>query len=326
MIRSTRPTSVALALAALVLLAGCGSAEESGTSGPGRPGSTIAPVQPGQPGAGVPQAQLNCTKQASDGAAMARVLAAAAAGDRICLSGDMAGARLTVTNSGTPDRPIVVLGGGRTITGGITVEADNVAVDGVASEQPEAPGISLSGHNLAVTNSTVHQPKGGDGDGIRFWGTHLTIAHNTITDTRGQNKRHADCMQTFATDSDYPASQDIKIDSNRCERIDNICLIAEGPHSEAGDGSGEGRSTRFEFINNYCDNRAGQAVFLDDISDAVITGNQIVGHLDKAFGLQNEATGAVVRDNRINPLIGYEVGIDDSSEDGYSGPEPGGAP
>ena len=40
-------------------------------------------------------------------------------------------------------------------------------------------------------------------------------------------------MQTFATDDNHPASQNVLIDSNRCEDIDNICLIAEGPNSEA---------------------------------------------------------------------------------------------
>lgn len=323
MIARARPVAVVLALAGALLLAGCGSGSPSV---PPRAGSTTTPVQSGEPGAGTPLAQTNCTTQAADAASMTRALAAAKPGDRICLSGDMGGARLALMNSGTPEQPIVVLGGGRTTTGGITIEASNVSVDGVASERPEAPGISLGGDNISVTNSTVHQPRGGDGDGIRFWGNKITIAHNTVTDTRGRDKRHADCMQTFSTDSEHSASQDIKIDSNRCERIDNICLIAEGPNSEAGDGSGEGTSTRFEFVNNYCDNRADQAVFLDDISDAVITGNQIVGDIPKAFALQNQSTGAMIKDNRIGSSVGFEVGMDDSSEDDYQGPTPGGAP
>jgi hypothetical protein len=325
----TRPAVVALVLAAVTLLAGCGSSGESGRSGPapgGRPGSTILPVAPGQPGAGTPQPQTNCTRQAADPAAMAAALGSARPGDRICLSGDMRGARLEVHVSGTRAQPIVVLGGGKTVTGGVTVEASNVAVDGVAAEKPEAPGISLGGNNLSLTNSTVRAPHGGDGDGIRFWGDDITIAHNTVSDTRGRTDKHADCMQTFATDEDHQASADVVIDGNRCEKIDNICLIAEGPNSEAGDGSGDGATTRLRFTGNYCQNRAGQAVFLDDVSDAVITGNEIVGKIDKAFALQNGSTGAVIRDNRVASSVGYEVGLDDSSEQGYQGPEPGGAP
>jgi Right handed beta helix region len=196
----------------------------------------------------------------------------------------------------------------------------------VIASEPQAPGISLRGTNITVTNSVVARPRGGDGDGIRFWGRDIRIAHNTVTDTRGQDERHADCMQTFATDEQHPASQDVLIEANRCERIDNICLIAEGPNSEAGDGSGQGRSRKLVFRHNYCDNRAGQAVFIDDVSDVAVVGNRIVGPVSKAFAFQNGATGALVRDNELGPKIGYEVGIDESSEDGYNGPEPGGAP
>ncbi|HEY2206895.1 MAG TPA: right-handed parallel beta-helix repeat-containing protein [Pseudonocardia sp.] len=257
---------------------------------------------------------------------MDRATAVAQPGDRICLAGDLRDARLSITRSGTADRPIVVLGGGQVTTGGITVEGDNVIVDGVIAEEPQAPGMSLLGTNITVRNSTISGPRGGDGDGIRFWGRNIRITNNTISDTRGTDKRHADCMQTYATDEQHPASQDILIESNRCERIDNICLIAEGPNSEAGDGSGDGRSTNFVFRNNYCDNGAGQALFLDDIGDATVTGNQIVGDVDKAFSFQNNSTGARVAQNQIAPQIRYEVGMDDSSEDGYNGPTPGGAP
>jgi hypothetical protein len=304
-----RRAAAALALASL---AGC-------TAAP-------VPVPPGAAGPDPPRPQLACTAEANDAEAMHRVLAAARPGNRICLRADTGSARLTLTRSGTPEEPIVVLGGGRAVTGGITVEADNVVVDGVIARDPDAPGMSLRGTNITVTNSVVASPRGGDGDGIRFWGRDIRIAHNTISDTRGQDERHADCMQTFATDEQHPASQDVLIEANRCERIDNICLIAEGPNSEAGDGSGQGRSRNLVFRDNYCDNRAGQAVFVDDVSDVAVVGNRIVGPVSKAFAFQNGATGALVRDNELAPEIDYEVGIDDSSQDGYDGPEPGGAP
>jgi hypothetical protein len=256
-----------------------------------------------------------CSAQVSDGAAMTRAMSGAQPGDRICLTGDM-----------RDTRPIVILGGGKAVTKGITIEADHVVVDGVIAQQPEAPGISLTGTNITLKNSASLSPRKGDGDGIRFWGTDLKILHNTIRDTRGTEERHADCMQTFATDQEHTASQNILIDSNRCEDIDNICLIAEGPNSEAGDGSGEGRSTNLVFSNNYCDNGAGQALFLDDVSNAQVINNEIVGDVDKAFSFQNESTGAKVSGNKIASHIGYEVGMDDSSRDGYQGPRPGGAP
>ncbi|WP_028921191.1 right-handed parallel beta-helix repeat-containing protein [Pseudonocardia acaciae] len=285
-----------------------------------------APAPSGGPGQAQPEALTGCTAQVTDGAAMTQALSSAAPGARICLAGVLSPARLTVQHSGTADRPITILGGGKAVTSGITVEADHVVIDGVIAQQPKAPGISLKGSNITVKNSASLSPQGGDGDGIRFWGSDIKILHNTVRDTRGTERRHADCMQTFATDESHPASQNVLIDSNRCEKIDNICLIAEGPNSEAGDGSGEGRSTNFVFSNNYCDNGAGQALFIDDVSNVQVINNDVVGKVNKAFAFQNDSTDATVARNRIAPGIRYEVGIDDSSERGYKGPEPGGGP
>lgn len=79
------------------------------------------------------------------------------------------------------------------------------------------------------------------------------------------------------------------------------------------------------FRDGYCDNRAGQAVQLDDITNVQLIDNHIVGRIDEAFSLQNNSTGATIRGNRLNPAIGYEVGIDDSSEQDYLGPNPAAA-
>lgn len=309
-----------------MLLAACGGPGPESSGGGTPSNGLVAPAPSGTPGMGQAEPLTRCGTQVSDGAGMARILGGAQPGDRICLTGDMRDTRLELERSGTADRPIVILGGGKAITKGITIEADHVVVDGVIANQPDAPGISLKGTNITLKNSASLSPRRGDGDGIRFWGTDLKILHNTIRDTRGTDQRHADCMQTFATDEDHPASKNILIDSNRCEDIDNICLIAEGPNSEAGDGSGEGRSTNLVFSNNYCDNGAGQALFLDDVSNAQVISNEVVGDVDKAFSFQNESTGAKVSANKIASHIGYEVGMDDSSQDGYQGPNPGGGP
>ena len=238
----------------------------------------------------------------------------------------MGDARLIINRPGTEAAPITVLGAGKTVVHGISIDADNITIDGIHAKQPESPGIQARGNNITITNNVISAPQGGDGDGIRFWGRNIKIVHNTISDTRGRDERHADCMQTFATDDQFMASQEILIEQNRCERIDNICLIAEGPNSEAGDGSGDGRSTNFIFLGNYCDNGAGQALFFDDVSNVSIANNDITGAIDKAFSFQNNATGAHVQGNRLNPKIGYQVGMDDSSRAGYVGPEPGGDP
>jgi parallel beta helix pectate lyase-like protein len=315
-----------MVLATAVILSGRDKPTSGGSRSDESGGALVVPEPNGRPGMGQAEALTGCTAQATDSAGMTQALSAAAPGARICLTGDLRPARLTVERSGTEDRPITILGGGKAVTAGITLEADHVVIDGVIAQQPDAPGISLKGDNVTLKNSASLSPRQGDGDGIRFWGTDMKILHNTIRDTRGTDKRHADCMQTFATDEGHPASQNILIDSNRCEKIDNICLIAEGPNSEAGEGSGEGHSTDFVFSNNYCDNGAGQALFVDDVTDVQVINNDIVGKVEKAFAFQNESNGAIVRGNRIAPGISYEVGIDDSSEDGYEGPEPGGGP
>ncbi len=335
MLRSGLWLSVfACGLAAVMVIAGCGTSDD-GTSDDGTPdapraetapGVQMIPAPTGGPGVGRPEAQTNCTRRASDARGMQLALSGASPGDRICLTGDMNDTRLEIGRSGTSEAPIVILGGGTTRTAGITVEADNVVVDGVAARQPHAPGISIRGTNITVRNSTSISPRGGDGDGIRFWGNNIKILHNTISDTRGRDEKHADCMQTFATTDKLGPSNNVLIDGNRCEKIDNICLIAEGPDSKAGDGTGEGNSANFVVSNNYCESGAGQAFYFDDIENVTVTGNEIVGELDKAFAFTNDSFGARVSRNKIDPAVGYEVGMDDSSERGYRGPRPGGGP
>jgi hypothetical protein len=317
--RWTRP---ALAAVSLALLAGCSSAPQDDAA---EGWSPPPPAAPGV-GRGEPAPQVGCTAQVTDAGALRAAIAGAAPGDRLCVRGDLSGSRVLIDRSGTPQRPITLLGGGRTTVGGISVEADHVIVDGFASVRAQAPGVLLRGDGLTLRNSTVQSPRGGDGDGVRFFGTGIQIVRNTISDTVGRTERHADCMQTYATDERHPASSQVLIEGNLCEDIDNICVIAEGPNSEAGDGSGEGRARQFVVRDNVCDNGAGQALFFDDVSQVVVTGNRVVGPVDKAFSFQNGSVGALVEGNSLAPGVGYEVGIDESSRRGYRGPEPGGRP
>jgi hypothetical protein len=302
-------------LTLVVVLAACG-----------KHGSTAEPPAPSGPaGVGTPAPQTGCTQKATDPSGLERALSDASGGAVICVTGDFGDARLKIGKGGSEGSPLQVLGDGRTRVKGITVTADNVVVDGFVADEPRAPGASLKGNNITLRNTTINGPRRDDGDGIRFWGSNIKILHNTITDTRNSKGAHADCMQTFATDSDNPASEDVLIDGNRCEKIDNNCLIVEGPDSSAGDGSGEGETKNITFSNNYCQNKAAQAVLIDDAAHAVITGNEIAGDIDHAWALQNKATDAVINGNKVGS-VRYEVGMDRSSRSGYQGPEPGGAP
>ncbi len=199
-----------------------------------------------------------------------------------------------------------------------------MVVDGFTVTNAPAPAIQLTGSDITVRNNVVTHPTGGDRDGIRFFGTDLRILHNTVSDVRNEGGAHADCMQTYATNT--PTSKNVLIHSNRCEKIESQCLIAEGPNSREGDGSGKGRSSDMTFTGNYCEFGAAQAVMIDDVQNVTVTSNEIVGDGPKAFGFDNGSTGARVSDNKIAEGISYEVGMDSSSREGYQGPEVGGAP
>jgi len=267
-----------------------------------------------------------CTVTATDAQSLDAAMSSAAPGQRICVLGTIGNKRLILAASGTADQPIAVVGNGRTIVRGITVEGNHITIDGINSVSGWAPGIELTGDNITLRNSTSISPRGDDQDGLRFFGNNLEIVHNTIRHVLNLNLAHADCMQTFATGPGNPARQHVRISDNRCEQIENQCLIAEGPNSSAGDGSGEGESTDLVFANNYCDTHAGQAVLFDDIQHATVINNNIVSVQDKAFAFQNQSTDGVVAGNKLNSGIGYEVGMDDSSLPGYQGPAPGGMP
>lgn len=266
--------------------------------------------------------QTGCTTKVTSGAGLAQALAGAGPGDKICATGDM-GQDLEVMTSGAPGNPIMVVGNGKTTVTGIDVEADHVVVDGFQVPNPEAPGIWLEGDHITAQYISVSNPTGGDGDGLRFFGNNIKILNNTISGTSNEHG-HADCMQTYATST--PASQNVLISGNRCVDVDNMCLMAEGPGDSESEGSGEGESSNWTFSNNYCDTNASQALMIEAVQDVTVTGNEIVGEVDKAFAFDIGSTGATIRGNEVAPGIEYVVGMDDSSRAGYVGPQIGGGP
>ncbi|WP_394825681.1 hypothetical protein [Pendulispora albinea] len=259
----------------------------------------------------------NCTRQIT----IQDELESANPGDVVCFQSSMKKSRLKITKGGTPDAPIVYSGENANVDG-ITIEASNVIVQNYTLVKPNAPGIWAEGNNITLQNNTIVNPVNGDGDGIRFFGNDIKILHNTV---RGTSNRygHADCMQTYA--SDTPPSRNVLIEGNRCEKIDNMCLMAEGPND--GEGDGRGHSDHFTIRNNFCETlKASQTLMFEDIQYATITGNEFAGSPTKAIGLAIKSTFATVSGNIVSPDIDYEVGIDSSSKKGYQGPPPGGKP
>ncbi len=247
---------------------------------------------------------------------------AAEPGDVVCFTDDLADERLVITHGGTAEQPITYAGDGAEVDG-ITIEADHVVVEGYVAERPEAPGVEMEGDDITLRDTIVTSPEGGDGDGIRFFGDDLHILDNTISGTDNSSGAHADCMQTYSDDS--PPSQNVLIEGNRCENVDNMGLMAEGPND--GEGDGEGTTSDFTIRDNWFETLdASQALMFEDVQNVTITGNTFAAPTHHAIGLAIGSTGAHVGDNEYDPGIGYEVGIDESSLPGYEGPEPGGEP
>jgi hypothetical protein len=290
--------TVVASLVACLGLAACTSGRPTGDASGGTPG--VRPVAP------------ECRGDADN----------PKPGDVICFTGRL-DQPLKISLGGTQDAPIVYSGDGSTVVPGIVVDADHVVVQGFVSEGADSTGIWASGENVTVQDNVVTGVRwnGDDVDGIRFFGDGFKVLHNTVRELEGTSDigdSHVDCMQTYATSQ--PGSSDVVIQGNRCEGIRAQCLMAEGPNDDGG--SGEGVSENWLFDGNYCDSNAkAQSVALEDIQNVTISNNQMVGKGNKAFALGEDSTGTVVRDNRIGPGYGREVGFDDpSAEDGYQGP------
>lgn len=344
---------VALAVAAAVTLTVVGVGVDGGpaeASAMDLPGSPEIPIDPppiyipelgnlpigptplGAKGAKrpVPTPQA-CTKKIKPEEANAAVNAAKE-GDRICIIGGST-QPMQVIRSGPRQPRITLIGDGSPIKG-IIVVVDNIVVENFNSIDAKAPGVLIKGHDITLRNTVIDNPRDADNDGLRFFGSRLLIANNTISNARNIDGAHADCMQTYSKDADPSGPVVIKndpsyhvvIDNNRCEGIDNQCLIAEGPHD--GEGSGMGHSHDIVFSRNLCDaaGLAYQAVMLEDIQRMTIAFNEIQGNLRKAFAFDIGSTEGKVVGNRLDPRLPCHVGMDDSSRPGYIGPEPACAP
>lgn len=322
---------VAHRLAWAAVLAAFALAASGCSSGPTTPASPMGPHN--GPGALSPgPLPPDCTARVGDAAGLRRALGVAQPGDSVCVQGDLGPTRLAVQRSGTPDRPIQILGDGSTVVAGITINADYVVVRGFKVLRAHAPGVWMKGTGITLEDNLVRHPTGDDSDGIRFFGRNLQILHNTITDiSPDDSDAHADCIQSFATGptSTTPntgASRHVLIDGNRCQHIDNQCLIVEGPFSSAGDGSRAGLTSDIRFTNNYCEGHAAQGIWLDDVRDPVIENNQFVGLMIKAIGMVNNSIGGRVGGNIVAPTLDNEISMDTSSALGYQGPPPDGSP
>jgi len=78
--------------------------------------------------------------------------------------------------------------------------------------------------------------------------------------------------------------------------------------------------------DNICDFGASQGLMIEAVQNVTIRNNLFNGNGDKAIGLDIGSTGAKVSANIVGTGIGHEIGMDDTSKQGYQGPQPGGGP
>ena len=146
-----------------------------------------------------------------------------------------------------------------------TVIANNIV------QGADGTGILAAGERILVENNDISRSimvNETDADGMRFFGSQITMRGNYIHDIfdRGYpagSNPHTDCFQTF--DKDKPSSNAIIIENNICLNVDHQCFIAEGLEKQGSFG--------FKFRNNICGNNGSQAVFLRGVSDVEITNN-----------------------------------------------------
>lgn len=157
----------------------------------------------------------------------------------------------------------------------------------------DGSGILVAGHHILVERNDVAGSvmiDAPDADGIRFFGSEITIRGNYVHDIfdRGYpeaNRPHTDCFQTF--DNAKPPTTAVVIEGNICDNVDHQCLVAGALV--------KGRSAVIKFRNNICGNNGSQAVLLWGFPFVEITNNLFLPSI-RYFGV-------VLRSGSMNATI-----------------------
>jgi hypothetical protein len=178
----------------------------------------------------------------------------------------------------------------------------------------DGAGILVAGKRILVEYNDVAgsvKNRASDADGIRFFGSRITIRGNYVHDIsdrgypKGDNP-HTDCFQTF--DNGKPSTYDVIIEGNVCDNVDHQCLIASA--------SDRRTSGLIIFRNNICRNNGSQGVYLLDFPSAQITNNLFLPSI-AYFGvvLRSGSANTVIVNNVFIGSIGpYHA--DESSRSG----------
>jgi parallel beta-helix repeat protein len=138
-------------------------------------------------------------------------------GSTVCLSGDrLTDAELAVTTSGTPDKPIVIIGNGVTMRS-INVKADYVVIQGVTLK--DGDGLTMEGRGLVARQNLIYNAardglscvgcvdtiiesntiQRSDGTGIYLAGKQITVRNNTVSESVLRTQGDADGIRFFGS-------------------------------------------------------------------------------------------------------------------------------
>ncbi|HEY4005607.1 MAG TPA: right-handed parallel beta-helix repeat-containing protein [Pseudonocardia sp.] len=189
---------------------------------------------------------------------------------------------------------------------------DTARVEGNTVRDADGSGIVISGRDIVAQHNDVAGSRkrlATDADGMRFSGTNLTLRDNTVHDINQRGypagtEPHPDCFHTF--DSDGPTSYGVVLQDNRCVNVDAQCLNASGTQRHNA-GVPEGQ-VAIQFLDNYCQSGADQAIYLDGYPDVVVRGNTFSSNYTTALLAVHGATGVTMTDNTlVGAIAPYRV-------------------
>lgn len=165
----------------------------------------------------------------------------------------------------------------------------------------DGSGVVISGQRDTVRGNDIagsRRRTAADADGVRFSGANHRIETNNVHEIsqagypEGQAP-HTDCFQTLGGDG--PASYGVVIQHNTCANVDAQCLLAGGAQRhDAGVPSGV---AAIQFLDNYCQTGADQAVDLEGFPNVLVKGNTFASGYKRAVFAQKGAVDVTVADN-----------------------------
>jgi Right handed beta helix region len=195
----------------------------------------------------------------------------------------------------------------------------NSMIDNNMVRGADGAGILIEGQGVTAQYNDVSgsvRRAAADADGIVFFGVNLRLLHNSVHDISQRGypagaEPHPDCFQTFDSG---PVTYGVVVQHNQCVNVDAQCLLASG--AERRNTGVPAGPWAIQFLDNYCQSGADQAVYLDGYPNVVVKANTFAGRYTAGVLAVRGATSVRVVDNI---LIGqFEPSqVDDASRAGF---------